>query len=106
MGWENRGTQKYYYRSERIAGQVRKKYLGRGPTAELFAEGDQVRRKSRQAQGEVERSHRASFDKAAKSLEELDQVGELLLSATLLLAGYHRHGRGAWRKRHGSKQRS
>jgi hypothetical protein len=99
MGWQVRGEHRYYSRSRRSDGKVVREYVGRGPAAELEAAADVESRVARQAE-------RASVDAAAAELAVIDAMvnaacrsAETLARGTLLVAGYHRHSRGAWRRR-------
>ena len=103
MGWESRrGRGAYYTRSRREGGQVVREYVGAGLVGKLAAQEDAARRQARAAR----RAHRAAAEReeAARdaSLEELCEVSDLLATAALLLAGYRRHDRGAWRRSRGA----
>lgn len=102
MGWESRGgARRYYTRSKRVAGRVVREYVGRGSSAELAAELDAARRAARadrDAVGRAERTLVAAVDHAASAA---DAAIDALLRANLILAGYHRHRRGEWRRRRG-----
>ena len=100
MSWERRkrGGQ-YYYRAKKIGGRVVKQYLGAGPVAELMATHDAQERTDRLAAAQVRRGERELLT----NLDEVIQVPldaiESLLRTHLVLAGYHRHARGEWRRR-------
>jgi hypothetical protein len=99
MAWQTRGNSAYYYRSRREGGRVVRDYFGGGPEAELAAELDRRRRAERialVAEAEADRERHAT---AARPLDELALLTDLLLDTTLAVAGYHRHDRGPWRKR-------
>ena len=88
MGWEARGCggRLYYFRYRKVDGRVTRQYLGAGAVAELAAAADAVKRADRRA--------------ALTPLVELCRAADLMARATLLAAGYHRHSRSSWRKRH------
>jgi hypothetical protein len=67
--------------------------------AELAAAEDARRRAQREAATEVLRAEQASRRPAEALLNDLDHGVSLLLRAALTAAGYHRHERGAWRRR-------
>src|SRR4051812_4656289 len=96
MGWE-RG--RYYTRSVREGGKVRREYVGTGKLAELAAQMDAIFRAQRQQQRAEERAEREELDALDAPLAELDDLADLLVRAALTAAGYHRHHRGEWRKR-------
>jgi hypothetical protein len=95
VAWEARGGGRYYYRVVRDGGRVRRLYLGNNPVAELAARDAELRRAERQA-----RAHSQGRLEAAEAVtRELAELTDLLARAALVVAGYHRHDRGAWRKR-------
>src|SRR5437763_1444565 len=101
MAWEQRSNQTYYYRSVRVGGRVVKEYGGGGLMGMLAEEFDQEQREEREqqrAQVERERENWAALEEPTR---ELDDLAELLMTATLMTAGYHRHDRGEWRRRRG-----
>src|SRR5215831_15973853 len=95
MAWEIRGSQKVYYRSKRVNGRVIKKYLGTGRTAQLAYEKD-LRQQEAREQGRATRKEMEALDHQTNSLRDITRT---LVKAHLLLAGYHQHNRGEWRRR-------
>jgi|SRR5580704_4089178 hypothetical protein len=103
MAWEVRGDRRYYYRSVREGGKVRRVYVGRGPVAEAAAEFDALARsvrddardRSKAAGGDWQRRLAAALE----PLRRLDALVGALAALTLVDAGYHRPHRGAWRRR-------
>ncbi len=98
MAWERRGSNLYYYQSERIDGRVRKKYVGATEMAELIAHADETIRRSRAARSERERAELEEARSLASAGEELCEAADILAAAELAAAGYHRH-KGEWRMR-------
>ena len=92
----------YYYRSRREGDRVVKEYVGGGRAAELMAAIDMRERAERQAKADARRAATARIDAADAEIDDLHRRVELLVRATLLGAGYHRHDRGDWRKRRGN----
>jgi hypothetical protein len=95
MGWE-RG--RYYTRTRKVNGRAVRQYLGRGPEARLAAALDAHRRQEREAdrlarQAEGERQRAIDVP-----LRAFTRVTDLLAGAALVLAGFHQHDRGPWRK--------
>lgn len=91
MSWEKRSNKTYYYRRRRLNGRVVSEYLGRGPKAQSIADEDA--RKNAQ--------ERAALQELDRLSQMVDQIGgriDRLLTAHLLVNGYHRH-RGEWRKK-------
>src|SRR5580704_11255678 len=103
MAWEVRGGRRYYYRSVREGGRVRRVYVGTGPVAEAAAEFDALARANRN--GVRERSKAAGGDwqirlaAALGPLRRLDALAGALAALALVEAGYHRPNRGDWRRR-------
>ncbi len=100
MAWERRGAKRYYTRSVRREGRVVRQYFGTGPVAELAAATDEERRLRREIAARDRRAEKARHDAAFSPLQELCKLADLLAAASLLVAGYHRHDRGEWRRRH------
>jgi hypothetical protein len=100
MGWEQRGTQWYYYTAERISGRVVKHYVGSGRVAELASELDRLTQAERDSKVESERLARAELIALEESLRPLNELADGLVKAALVAAGFHRH-QGKWRKRRG-----
>ena len=99
MGWEQRRGRSYYYRSVRSDGRVTKEYLGSGPAAELAATLDGRRREERANQRRRVADERARWVDLEQPTADLEGLTNRLAAAALLLAGYHRHDRGEWRRR-------
>src|SRR5262245_7488089 len=95
MGWD-RG---FYYRVRKVNGRVVREYVGRGPVAELVAQMDALERKQREAERAAWLAKRAEMEALDASLDELNDLADLLAHAALLAAGFRRHKRGEWRKR-------
>jgi hypothetical protein len=98
VAWERRGSNLYYYQSERIDGRVRKKYVGAVEVAEAIAHADETIRRSRVAHSERARIELEEVRTLASAGEELCKAAEILAAAELVAAGYHRH-KGEWRMR-------
>jgi hypothetical protein len=104
MAWEERGQQKYFYRSVRQGGRVMKVYYGGGEVGRLAAAADALRRAEADAAAEARLEHQVRLEEALALTRALRRTIEVLTNATLLAAGYHRHDRHPWRKwRHGQQ---
>ncbi len=104
MGWESRARGgRYYTRSRKVAGRVVREYVGTGPIAELMAEMDAVERSRRMAEREALRAEREQAVSVEASVGALCEAADLMVRTALVLAGYHQHKRGEWRKRRASK---
>ena len=98
MAWERRGSNLYYYQSQRVDGRVRKKYVGAGEVAQAIAHADEAIRRSRAARSEQARVELEEARTLASAGEELCEVADILAVAELVAAGYHRQ-KGEWRMR-------
>ena len=99
MAWEQRRNGTYYYRTHKVQGRSVKEYVGTGPFAEIAAERDALARAARAEKAETQRRERAAIRALDAPLEVFADSLETLTRASLLLAGYHRHHGGDWRKR-------
>ena len=96
MGWEQRGTNRYYYRKEREGLSVKSVYVGRGEMAHIIS-------KFEASSAEVEKLMRAKRSIEADELERVEatldraiELTQLFTQAALLVAGFHTHHR-QWR---------
>jgi len=98
MGWEQRGTNKYYYRKEREGSRVRSIYVGRGEIAHMISHFESH-------SSEVEKLLRVKksiedceTEKTKTALDRAFELVQLFTHATLLNAGFHTHHR-QWRRK-------
>jgi hypothetical protein len=98
LAWERRGSNLYYYQSQRVNGRVRKKYVGTREVAQAIAHADETIRRSRAAQSERARVELEEARTITSAGEELCEAADILAVAELVAAGYHRH-KGEWRMR-------
>jgi hypothetical protein len=102
MGWD-RG--RYYTRSKKVNGRVVREYVGTGRVAVLAAQLDAQERERRRLDALALRAEKAELDALDAGVEALIDSTELVARAALLLAGYHQHKRGEWRKRRDNRKR-
>src|SRR4051794_33134515 len=98
MGWQVRGRRRYYTRSRKVNGRVKREYVGCGAEAELAAALDAARRSAREAQRKAARAERARLAGADSLVLSFCELAELLMRASLLTSGCHQHARGRWRR--------
>ena len=103
MGWEIRGSKRYYTRSRRVDGRVVREYVGGGIAGEYAAELDAAARRKRQQELDRERELQRKAKEFDKEIEEFDSAADDVARVILLVAGNHQHNRGEWRRRHGRK---
>ena len=101
MGWEQRGTNRYYYRKEREGSRVRSRYVGKGELAHMIS-------KFEASSGEIEKLLQVKRSIEADELEKIEaaldravELTYLFTQAVLLSAGFHTHHREWRRKRNG-----
>src|SRR5262245_8362028 len=104
MPWEQRREKRYYYHNKRVGSRVVRRYIGTGVIAELAAATADLRRLERTIEARECRAEQERFAAAEAPLLELCDLSERLARAALLIAGFYRHDRGAWRLRRESKQ--
>jgi hypothetical protein len=99
MAWESRHgrTKRFYYRSKRVGGQVRKVYLGRGEVAVQAAAKDAAAKAKRAAEKAELARYWAAIDEMRQLAAEIERGVDQLTEATLLLLGFHQH-HGQWRQ--------
>ena len=95
MGWEYRGPYgPYYIRRRTVHGHEVRLSYGRGPAAIQAARDDEIRR-AEQERHRAASSYMHRLDAEASGLWQWIQI---LMQAQLLVAGYHQHHRGEWRR--------
>jgi hypothetical protein len=97
MPWDQRGEKRYYYRKARRNGRSVRIYCGTGLIADLAATADVLLQVQREMDARKERQEQERRAAAETLLSEMCEQADLLVRATLVVAGYHRHDRGAWR---------
>jgi hypothetical protein len=98
VGWEKG---RYYTRSRKINGRVVREYCGTGELADLAAQIDAIKRADCEARREARRAERAELEALDAPLNKLHELADLLARAALVVAGFHQHNRGEWRKKRG-----
>ncbi len=102
MGWERRKRGGLYYtRSRKVRGRVVREYVGGGLLGQFAAASDAERRAEVKARAEAWHAERAHLESADISMDMFFEASEAAARGSLLLAGYHRHHRGEWRKHRG-----
>ena len=100
MAWETRnGKGRYYTRSRRIDGRIKREYVGTGEAADLAVELDAIRREHRRVEAVAWRELRAKIEGLDNELASFFGVVDEQVRATLATEGYHQHKRGEWRRK-------
>jgi len=100
MPWRQVGTRRYFYHSVRVNGRPVGRYMGTGPAGELAAASYGLKRLARAVEVRECQLEQDGFQDAKASLLALCQGTDVLASAALVAAGFHRPNRGIWRRRH------
>lgn len=82
-----------------MGGRFVRVYHGAGAKGERAAAEGAAHRAARAAQAEAWNAERARLEAVDAVVERLTAGAESAARVALLLAGYRRHARGAWRKR-------
>ncbi len=99
MSIETRNGRQYYYGAKRSGDKIVKTYFGSGVVAELAANQDAEARDRRLAVTQALAQQQDVLRPADRSLADLDQACDRMLTARLIAAGYHRCNSGPWRRR-------
>jgi hypothetical protein len=102
---QRRNGRRYYYRSVRVGGKPRRRYVGAGEAAEQAAAEDARRRRERQAAEAEWQAELAELREIDALVERFCRMADLLLAAELMAANYNKHG-GEWRLSRGHAKRS
>jgi|SRR5450759_2759252 hypothetical protein len=104
MSWEQRnGRGDYYTRAYRENGRVVREYVGGGELGRLAADVDYIARQTRQIEREESAAERDRIAAIEDPIIAFGRAVDLAVSCELLVAGYHRHDRGPWRRRRGQR---
>lgn len=101
MAWKQRRDRSYFYHSVRMGGSVATLYAGAGRDAELICALITHERMKRLDDREALRATAEAAEPADRAVEDLCRRVEALARGALEAGGYHRPGRGRWRRRRG-----
>jgi hypothetical protein len=96
--WLNCGNHKVFYRCRRVNGTPQQILVGTGPLAEKLAAEREVRKAARKAAAEELATWVAQMRAVEEPLDALCAGLDQVVTASLLMLGYHRHDRSKWRK--------
>src|SRR5438128_3545773 len=99
MAWEKRRRGgRYYTRSRKVGGRVVREYVGSGFIGELAAARDAQARRARRRRDAEWAALRDRLEGYESKSGAFDRAVAVLTRSALMLAGYHRHHRGARRR--------
>jgi hypothetical protein len=97
MAWEDRGGKLYYYRKIRRGPMVISEYIGSSEFAELLFEMDEIDREERRAYLRKWKEDQGEMRCIDLGIAQLNETLMNLVTATMLVSGYHPH-KGQWRR--------
>ena len=103
MSWQQRGQKRYYYRNVWQNGRSVRTYLGTGAIAEMVATAEALQHVQREKEARQWRQEQERRKAAEALLAKLCEQSDLLVRATLVVAGYTQHDRGEWRRKREGK---
>jgi len=99
MAWEKRERGGLYYtKSRKVAGRVKREYVGGGTIGEIAAEADRIKRESREVEALLVKEEKERLEALASPILELSEAAGILAQAHLVASGFRRVG-GHWRQR-------
>jgi hypothetical protein len=98
MGWEQRGTNRYYYRKERDGSRVRQPMLAAVRSRTWFQTLNPVRLSSEKLMRAKKSIENRELARAEVALDRAVELIQLFTQAELLTAGFHTHKR-QWRRK-------
>jgi hypothetical protein len=98
MCWKTINGHRYYYKSQRVGGRVKSRYLGAGEFASVIAEIDALERLEQAAEREAERDQREEANEEERATTRWFDDVQAVADAAMTEAGFHKH-RGQWRRR-------
>ncbi len=99
MAWSMRSGRRVYYRCRRVGQRVFRDYYGSQDEARMAYALDQERQLRRLQERADRCLDRERWEEASESLNALIKTTDLLVRAAFVVAGYHQHHMGEWRKR-------
>ena len=104
MGLERRGNGYYYYKKEREGKQVFSRYVGTGSgIADLYSILSDLDAEQREFDRFERRWEREKAERFEAELSEIEETFNNLITAFLLINGYHQSSSREWRKKRNGK---
>jgi len=104
MAYEKRGNSIYFYKKEREGNRVVSKYYGKGELASLIAQMDEIEADSKEYKRFEEQQRREKAEKFEREIAEIENAFNELITAHLLVNGYHQTGSREWRKKRNGRK--
>ncbi len=98
MSWEHRERGgRYYTRSYREDGRIKREYVGTGEIAEAVAHADGTIRRRREEKRRRELEELGGLEALVAASLEISSAAEALVAASLVAGGCHKR-KGEWRR--------
>ncbi len=104
MAYEKRGNSIYFYKKEREGKRVVSKYYGKGELASLIVQMDEIEADSKEYKRFEEQQRREKAEKFEREIAEIENAFNELITAHLLVNGYHQTGSREWRKKRNGRR--
>jgi hypothetical protein len=104
MALEERNGNYYYYRKEREGNRVVSKYYGKGELASLAAQMDEIEAQGKECERIREQKRREKAEEFEKEIIEIENALNELVTAHLLINGYHQTDSRQWRKKRNGRK--
>ncbi len=104
MAYEKRGNGTYYYQKERDGKRVVSRYIGRGELASIIAQMDEIEAGNKEYKRFEEQKRREKAEKFEREIAEIENAFNQLVTAHLLINGYHQTGSREWRKKRNGRK--
>jgi vacuolar-type H+-ATPase subunit I/STV1 len=104
MALEKRNGNYYYYKKEREGKRVVSKYYGKGGLSSVIAQLNELDAARKEYERFEEQQRREKAEKFEREIAEIENAFNELITAHLLINGYHQTSSREWRKiRNGRK---
>jgi hypothetical protein len=104
MSWEQRkGHGRYYTSAHRENRRIVREYYGTGELGQLAADVDSLAVQTRLLELEFRAAEVDWIAAIEGPVVDFSRAVDLAVTCELLVAGYHRHDRGPWRRRRGQQ---
>ncbi len=104
MAYEKRGNSSYFYKKEREGKRVVSKYYGKGGLSSVIAQLNELDAARKEYERFEEQQRREKAEKFEKEITEIENAFNELITAHLLINGYHQTGSREWRKKRNGRK--
>src|SRR4051794_33280202 len=98
MGWEARGSGRYYYRKHKQGGKVHSEYVGAGYAGLLSEQLTKAARLDAEYKRQAWAAIKEEEERLDKIVDDMTLASQQLVTALMLVTGHHQHKR-QWRRK-------